>query len=480
MKKITWLVLTIILATNILVGCQKTPEEPIVVGKNSQKMLEAAQKDNTKQQGNDTKSVNLYDRLSAPPTYKAELTSKKGKLSVYANAQIILPSSELPIVRVKPVEFTIEQVKQFTKALMGSNAKFVEFDKDKQTRAAYERKIENLRAGITNWEEIVGQYVFDMQYNSKEEAECALSELLIKVASAPDSLPAITPNFIWSKPAVITQAGEIEHNNTFFMLWSMPDDATYSLLNVDNSREFAGSADIKYIRDFALTMSDLNSYEISDIASKISISQADAYALAEATIKSMGLNSFTCSAQQGVLYDGSFNEKFPAYLFMFTRQINNIPETYTSADRTIDSYNTTWTYEKAYILIDEKGVLRVEYYNPNDVLETVMSETELLPFSQIQSIFEKMVVIVNNEVDDNPMWSASGKMEYHITSVRLGLISIREQNKDTGLLVPAWDFMGYTQGRMLSSQQWAKAHANGLKSYLTINAIDGSIIERDY
>lgn len=478
MKKVITAALALLLILSMLSGCYKTPDSPIVVGKNSEQMLEAAQKPAAEQKNEGSESVNLYDRLNAPHDYKVELTSKKDKLSVYADAQILLPSSELPVVRVRPVEFTLEQVKRFAEVLMGSDAKFVEFNEDKQTKAAYERKIENLRAGIENWEEI-GQYVFDMQYYSKEEAERALSELLIKVADAPDSLPAITPNFVWSKPHISTQNGEIEHNNTCLTLWSMPDDATYSLLNVDNSRELIGSADLKYIRDSAIPMDELN-YETADIASIISIPKEDAYALAEQTIESMRLDNFTCSAEQGIFYRGAIDEKLPAYLFMFTRQIDNVSETYTSAGETTDSYNTPWYYEKVYILTDEKGVLRVEYHNPNDIVETVMAETELLPFDQIQSIFEKMVVIVNNEVDDNPMWEASGKMEYHITTVRLGLVSIREQDEDVGLLVPAWDFMGYAQGRMSSNQQWAKTNTNELKSFLTINAIDGSIIDRGY
>lgn len=214
MKKVFSAALALLLILSALSGCYKTPDSPIVVGKNSEQMLEAAQKSDTDQKNENAESVNLYDRLNAPSNYKVELTSKKSRLSVYTNAQILLPSFELPIIRVKPAEFTLEQVERFAEVLMGSNAKFVEFDEDQQTKAAYERQIENLRAGIENWEEI-GQHVYDLQYNSKEEAERAPSELLIKAANAPDSLPAIMPNFIWSKPHITTENGEVEHNNTY-------------------------------------------------------------------------------------------------------------------------------------------------------------------------------------------------------------------------------------------------------------------------
>jgi hypothetical protein len=217
-----------------------------------------------------------------------------------------------------------------------------------------------------------------------------------------------------------------------------------------------------------------------DITGMLSFSEDHAYALAEKTITSMNLDGFVCTARHGMFYRGSLNEEQPVYLFIFTRQITGVKETYTNAEQTSDAYNTSWHYEKVYVVIDDKGVLRVEYSNPYELLGTVMEETELLPFDQIRSIFEKMVVIVNNAVDDNPVWSDSGKMEYHIATVQLGLINVREQNKDTGLLVPAWDFMGYTRGRMSADHQWGGANSNELISFLTINAIDGSIIERGY
>lgn len=109
-----------------------------------------------------------------------------------------------------------------------------------------------------------------------------------------------------------------------------------------------------------------------------------------------------------------------------------------------------------------------------------MANTKLLSFDKIQDIFEKMSLIVDNEIDYNPVWDSSGGMEYHITTVRLGLVCVREKNIDTGLLVPAWDFLGYERGRMSSDTNWRTVNTNELEPYLTINAIDGNIIERGY
>ena len=92
-------------------------------------------------------------------------------------------------MRIRQAAFTTEQVERFASALFGENAKYVQ-GIDTLTKAAYERKIELLRSGIADWETI-GQYVFDLQYYTEEEAQGALAELLRKAAGSKASLRRI-------------------------------------------------------------------------------------------------------------------------------------------------------------------------------------------------------------------------------------------------------------------------------------------------
>ena len=53
-----------------------------------------------------------------------------------------------------------------------------------------------------------------------------------------------------------------------------------------------------------------------------------------------------------------------------------------------------------------------------------------------------------------------------IDRIELGLMRVYEQNNlDTGVIVPVWDFYGKINGKSEGT-------------YLTINAVDGSIIDR--
>ena len=475
MKRTVFLLAAALVVCSAFAGCQKTPDDPIVVGKNTEDMLEAAEVEETAAAAAGDAAVDLYARLNAPATYTAELTSKAGNLAIHVDAEVVLPEAELPIVRIRQAAFTTEQVERFASALFGENAKYVQ-GIDTLTKAAYERKIELLRSGIADWETI-GQYVFDLQYYTKEEAQGALAELLREAADAPESLPAVTPDFTWREIQAWGAEGRIETADIYLSLWAMPDGATYSNLNVINGLDLRGSAQMFYIRDESSPVGALERNK-ADVTGLLSISRQDAQALAEATIRAMGLEGFACTARQASLYRFSPLLSKAVYDFAFTRIFGGVEETYTSADQSGgDEYNKPRFYEKAHVLIDDEGVFYVQYNSPCEIVGTVMERTELLPFDQIRAIFEKMVPIVDNIVDTG-VWGEDAKMDYVITTVRLGLVSVREQNKDTGLLVPAWDFLGYDRTKAYS-EDWVESETNGLRSYLTVNAIDGSIIDRN-
>jgi len=77
--------------------------------------------------------------------------------------------------------------------------------------------------------------------------------------------------------------------------------------------------------------------------------------------------------------------------------------------------------------------------------------------------------------------------EIHITKISLGLAKVpRENDPNRGLLVPAWDFYGYSIDKYSQQEQGGyelnenNEYINNkfMNSYITINAIDGSVIER--
>jgi hypothetical protein len=164
------------------------------------------------------------------------------------------------------------------------------------------------------------------------------------------------------------------------------------------------------------------------------------------------------------------------WAFVFTPEVNGAPMGFTDQMAVEPSeYNREWRYEQCRVLVDEAGMALLEYDAPCTVEKVEVEAATLLPFSKIREIFEKMVLIVNNNADIN-----NSDQRYTVTEIRLSLVSLPEQHGDGGLLVPCWDFLGYPPETVGYPSLWRTLGLQPHETYchLTINAIDGSIIQR--
>ncbi len=207
---------------------------------------------------------------------------------------------------------------------------------------------------------------------------------------------------------------------------------------------------------------------------ELPIGEQDARNTAETVLNKMGLDHLVCAfAKQTRIYMGDVardgNSYRACWVLVFMPAVNGAQATYTVQTRTEPSdYAREWETELCAVWVDEDGVAGLNYRNPCTVSEIAVPAATLLSFDKIKEIFEKMVLIVDNNADPGGY-----DMRYRITSIRLGLISIPEQYGEGGLLVPAWDFMGVRE-----SADITKYTTDETYSFLTINAIDGSIIVR--
>lgn len=160
------------------------------------------------------------------------------------------------------------------------------------------------------------------------------------------------------------------------------------------------------------------------------------------------------------------------YIFYFKRYIDGVPETYeqtTSSDS--GGYAPSNFFEYLRIDIDDSGVLFIKWVAPTEYIGMQYDNVQLLPFEDIKSIFREQIFI-RNEWNDNLVT----EREIVIDRIQLGLVRIAQKNEDEEyLLVPAWDFFG----NCIETSEDGIMKTNEIaKSFLTINAIDGSIIDR--
>ena len=120
--------------------------------------------------------------------------------------------------------------------------------------------------------------------------------------------------------------------------------------------------------------------------------------------------------------------------------------------------------------INDSGIVGFDYNAPLEVQDTVVENASMKSFDEIKTTFEKMIAIT--KAPDNSGYKENvNTRSIKVDRVVLGYARVSEANSyDTGLLVPVWDFYG-----TVTDNAWG---ITNYESVMTINAIDGSLIDR--
>jgi len=142
----------------------------------------------------------------------------------------------------------------------------------------------------------------------------------------------------------------------------------------------------------------------------------------------------------------------------------------------MDSTLVPWSYERCVVIVGDDGIQKFELYNPYDVGEIQTENVKLMYFDSIIKIYEQMMEVSNADIVNY-----EAKRTYHIRNIKFGYTRIYDpsSDNDAGLLVPVWDFFGGFDATDLDGNF---SHKNSgelsTQSFMTINAIDGSVIDR--
>lgn len=214
------------------------------------------------------------------------------------------------------------------------------------------------------------------------------------------------------------------------------------------------------------------------------ISKQEAKDLADAFLQKTGLTDFQYST--GDLYDEKLDVRYDwdlgetggyrkVYILQYMRSIDGALVTYDAASKHSEGWDgddyskKDWSTEVIQFRINDSGIVGFDYNAPLQTVETVVDHAALKSFDEVKSTFESMVVVMNAQ--DTKLSDEKPSVTIKIDRVILGYARISEANSyDTGLLVPVWDFKGTVTDSL-----------GGYTSYgsvMTVNAIDGTIIDR--
>ena len=135
-----------------------------------------------------------------------------------------------------------------------------------------------------------------------------------------------------------------------------------------------------------------------------------------------------------------------------------------------------WVYEELEFAVTQDGIHHMRLKNYYDVGEILFHNVNLLPFDEITSIF-------NSEMVDAyaPYIEQFEEMGFDIDTITFGYTRIYQPyvTEEEGILVPVWDFFGEkTAYPEIETYRYTSNYVTPAKSLLTINAIDGSVIDR--
>lgn len=436
-------ILSLCTIINILISCQPTPNKNYIIGKNDGTLEEAINATPKVPQDDNSNEERNVDALAVPDRISKEY--KDDTVRIVINATVVVhPAREYPVIRVEDERLSQELAACFLDALIGNeelyNAK-VPYTKDQ----LYAQMLET----IYHYQK--GDWDYDESIQSENDIRKMYAE---QIESAPE-----TAELLLIDREALSDGFEARTNvGEGFDKWiSMLNDEELGLIV-----RFYNNGDTLY-RSYPKTVNRIN------------MTQHEAQQIANAFInRCFGNNLMKLFSYEKVQDDVSSNDnQFLAHKFIYTRSIAGTPIAYDdmSVQTTFsEAYSKIWNVEHIEIQISDQGISTLKWDGAIKLVDVVNGSVLLKPFEEILEHAAMQLKLINPYQDVNTTYG----INIFVSQIRLGYMRVHEKDStNTSLLIPVWDFIGTTNPS-------GKTIGDNDKEYvlLTVNAIDGSIIDR--
>jgi len=465
MKRTISLALAAVLALGLLTGCQATPDTPAVIVKDQEQMLETAEK------GRENSA--LFAALEVPERFTGEWTGLNGKLTVTADAEIVLPNADkIPTGRVTSREFTQDDLDIFLRVFLKGQPYYEEVPITKQKAQEMLDRFQSMQRG-----EIPLQDGIDY-----EDLPDLIAQVAEAVRTAPDER-----ELTLASTTFVDQGFLSEMNG-----WGTVDGKEVHLAvshgdGFDRARFFIPPyADWNY--SFTIPSDHIGNALPKDRITP-AFSEDDALSMGDTLMVELGLDNVICDQVERVFFynnvylnggenRGNWADMDPdeliegaGYKLRYVRCVNGFPISYTpykgnSVEHEAD-HDAVWSYEQIEVCVTSDGVVYFSWESPYNEPTVELEDTQLMSFPEITDIFQRMIMVKNSYQE------AGNGTTYYVNRVHLGLMRIKAKDtRGEGLLVPVWDFWGIKDYPSDSGEYVDE------QILLTINAIDGTVIDR--
>lgn len=495
MKKKYITMITAALCISLLTGCEETPEEVIVKEKGAENIAEY-------ESGEAAENL-LRETLGAPEHYTNEASYEDGKLVIDTDADVIIPEvNSMDTISVTSKEMTQDVIDTITKAFFDGDKIYNGWSYNIITKEWIQEKLTLLKKYRSEGNMDPYGYGEDENGNLWYDIDAQIEKYENDLQTAPDEIvkEEVTPSFGLEYPegkaggVVVLEdefygVAETENGNYSY---EIGDRGSGIVIQIDKQRDdLDKEMFFSWMEGEHLRTPGSESYVSEDTMKELAaISYEDAEKMAKERIEKLGWGMELYGWDYALLSYGEYGENQKnatlqdtlidgGYMFYFSRNINGSPITYTmeygGGVESMESTIEPWGYEICKIIITEDGIQTVEIQCPYEIGEVQTENVKLLDFDSIIQIYEQMMEVSNA---GNAQYEE--QRTYHITRITLGYSRIYNPQTDnnSGLLVPVWDFFG---GFDIEANGYSEKNAGtySTRSFMTINAIDGTVIDRD-
>jgi len=462
MRKGCTLLAIILILLLTLSACQKTPDAPAVTNKKDGKLEEAILSKDTP-----------AETLEPEADWQEQLTSSDDKVTININAVVEMPEvAEIPVVSCAPHYFTLEEVKNAIGLFYGDATLY---DSSLSDPEWLESEIIKEKADL-EYLKRNGEYP---EEEGEEGQRVVASNLEEEILRLEDMIAQLEADYqaVSGEPSVIEEI-ELEE----------PDDGGGESIIVRDGQtppmEFY-TVNYKEINlaamEYEVMGSDISSSKPLEISEQLDIttSREEAERKALEAASACGISECEIVSAGKMQVDGQ-----ASYVFTLGRLIGGIPsisiydyEGTQAFGADGGEYREPWNQENIRVVVNDKGVVGFLWEYPPEILNVLNENVAIISYDEIKEI-AKSQLQRSQTADEFELSQNSGKT-IEINRIVLNMMRVaKEDSMDSYYYLPVWDFLGPTVVYSAEESEGEGIPLTSGKSFLTINAIDGSIIDR--
>ncbi|MGI6689787.1 MAG: DUF6034 family protein [Christensenellales bacterium] len=372
----------------------------------------------------------LANRLDAPERISQIYHSNSGKTTVTIDAAVTVPDAQrIPVYAIQPRKYTLEEIDALAQAAFGQEP----YEGDREFQV-HHRTI-GPDSTFEHWDY---DLLLDAQRRiptGRTEESLPAAELLVWMTELPDG-SIFHASAEYSAQQVIGEGYYFSNG----LAWPLDRQPLGTQMSFEEARRIADAA----------------------VAAFAPGRQLAGAALLPDEIITSGSGHVAESSREG-------------YALYYTLCLE-LPVTYAYGEINKAEFLETTQSELITVVVDDRGIRNLMFNWPHQVNGMLQEDAQLLSFPQVMDIAAKLL----------PLKYASHEREYPdtriaVSDIRLGYMRVLQRAHPRQFhLIPVWDFFGgatFAKSKNASpTVTWDEAY----HSLLTLNAMDGTVIDRDY